>query len=154
MKHHEKHHNIHSSSNTKPQTQRETTACRSFVSLGSTISPDMKHTRHEKTLSLGGIFSFKQLSRLRATDVPAGCNSIAVSCGVWFHSLEGCKGHTHKGHREKKLNVMTFSDFSGCFQGVFGGVFRVFSGCFQGVFPYALSGYALWNLSNSGFVVL
>ena len=37
-----------------------------------------------------------------------------------------CKGHTHKGHREKVLNVMNFR--------IFQGVFRVFSGCFQGVF--------------------
>ena len=37
--------------------------------------------------------------------------------------------------------------FSGYFQGV-SGSFGVFSGCFEGVFPYALSGYALWALSN------
>ena len=30
-------------------------------------------------------------------------------------SLEGCKGHTHKGHREKVLKVMNFKVFSGCF---------------------------------------
>ena len=55
-----------------------------------------------------------------------------------------CKGHTHKGHREKVLNVMNFRVFSGYFQGVFGVFsgslrkfqesFRAFSGCFQGVF--------------------
>ena len=56
-----------------------------------------------------------------------------------FH-LERCKGHTHKGHREKVLNVMNFWIFQGVF-GVFSGVFRyfpgvsgffrVFSGCFR-----------------------
>ena len=35
------------------------------------------------------------------------------------------KGHTHKGHREKVLNVMNFR--------ILRGVFRVFSGSFQGV---------------------
>ena len=29
--------------------------------------------------------------------------------------LERCKGHTHKGHREKVLKVMNFRVFSGCF---------------------------------------
>ena len=71
--------------------------------------------------------------------------------------LERCQGHTHKGHREKVLNVVNFRIFQGVF-GVFSGyfqvffrifhgVFMVFSGCFQGVFPYGLSGYALWTLS-------
>ena len=40
--------------------------------------------------------------------------------------LERCKGHAHRGHREKVPNVMSFW--------IFQGVFRVFSGCFQGVF--------------------
>ena len=69
--------------------------------------------------------------------------------------MEGCKGHTHKGHREKVLKVMNSRDFPGCFQGdfrVFLGYFMEFqeiSGHFQGVFPYALSGYALWTLSST-----
>ena len=53
------------------------------------------------------------------------------------HPLEGCKGHTHKGHRDKVLQAMNFMAFSSCFQGVFRvfeGIFRVFSW----YFPYAL----------------
>ena len=34
--------------------------------------------------------------------------------------LERCKGHTHKGHREKVLNIMNFRVFSGYFRGVSG----------------------------------
>ena len=49
--------------------------------------------------------------------------------------LEGCKGHTHKGHRENVLKVMNFRVvFSRSFQGVFrvfSSNFRVFSGCFS-----------------------
>ena len=46
-------------------------------------------------------------------------------------ALEGCKGHTHKGHMEKVLILFEFQDvFLGCFQGVCQGV----SGYFQGVF--------------------
>ena len=55
---------------------------------------------------------------------------------VFSKSLERCKGHTHKGHREKVLNVMNFWIFQGVF-GVFSGCFEVFSGSFsifQGVF--------------------
>ena len=100
-----------------------------------------------------------------------------------MQELERCKGHTQKGHREKRvLNVRIFQgvfrvfsgcfhrekgiechefqDFSGCFRGVFIGKkvlnvmnFRVFSGCFRGVFPCALSGYALWTLSNEHHLV-
>ena len=32
--------------------------------------------------------------------------------------LEGCKGHTHKGHRENVPKVMTCRVFSGCFLGI------------------------------------
>ena len=49
------------------------------------------------------------------------------------NTLERCKGHTHKGHREKALNVMNFRIFQGVFR-VFSGYFQDFSGCFQGVF--------------------
>ena len=52
MKHHEKHHTICSSQNMKPQTQRETTASLSFISLGSTSSPDTKHGDHLKPVTL------------------------------------------------------------------------------------------------------
>ena len=44
-----------------------------------------------------------------------------------YQTLERCKGHTHKGHREKGTECPEFQDFSGCFQGVF----RVFSGYFR-----------------------
>ena len=54
MKQHGKHHTIRSSPNMKPQTQRDITAHPSFISLGSTISPDTKHTQHERTSSLDG----------------------------------------------------------------------------------------------------
>ena len=58
---------------------------------------------------------------------------IAMSFSFSFRSamqrpsiyFERCKGHTHKGHREKVLKVII------SIQGV--------SGYFQGVFPYALS---------------
>ena len=40
--------------------------------------------------------------------------------------LEGCKGHTHKGHRDKVLKVVNFSDFQGVFR-YFQGVSRYFS---------------------------
>ena len=63
-----------------------------------------------------------------------------------------CKGHTHKGHRQKVLRATSFRVFSRYFQVVF----RIFSGYFQGVFQgvserfqgwfpyaYALFGYAL-----------
>ena len=43
-KQHEKHHKIRSKPNMKPQTQRETTASRSFITLGSTNSP--RHETH------------------------------------------------------------------------------------------------------------
>ena len=56
-KQHEKHHKNRSKPNMKPQTQRETTASRSFITLGSTnsarMSTDTKHTRHETSSSLG-----------------------------------------------------------------------------------------------------
>ena len=52
-----KHHKIRSKPNMKPQTQRETTASRSFIRLGPQIPPtmstDTKHTRHETTSCLG-----------------------------------------------------------------------------------------------------
>ena len=52
--------------------------------------------------------------------------------------LEGSNGHTNKGHKdEKRLKVMNFRVFSGCFQDVFrvfSESFRACSGCFQGVF--------------------
>ena len=52
-----KHHKIRSKPNMKLQTQRETTASRSFIRLGPRIPPTMstdpKHTRHETTSSLG-----------------------------------------------------------------------------------------------------
>ena len=67
----------------KPQTQPETTAYLSFISLESTISPDAKHTRNE-TSSFWGDFQLQQLSRLRARDVPAGRSNNVVSCGVGF----------------------------------------------------------------------
>ena len=54
MKQHEQHHKIPSSPNMKPQTQRQTTASRSFISLLSISSSDTKHTRHETSSSLGG----------------------------------------------------------------------------------------------------
>ena len=86
------------------------------------------------------------------------CRNPLLTCDS--KTLERCKGHTHKGYREKALNVMNFRIFQGVFRvfsGHFHGVsgfFSVFSGCFQGVFPYALSGYALWTLSKTGWVAV
>ena len=55
--------------------------------------------------------------------------------------LERCKGHTHKGHREKVLNVMNFRIFQGVF-GVFSGSFRfrIFQGVFRVFFPMPFPG--------------
>ena len=60
-KQHEKHYKIRSKPNMKPQTQRETTASRSFITLGSTHSP-YNVTRHEthptwNNVIFGAIFS-------------------------------------------------------------------------------------------------
>ena len=70
-----------------------------------------------------------------------------------FSHLERCKGHTHKGHREKSTECQEFQDFSGCFQGVFRefqGIFRVFSGCFS-LCPFRVCPLdplnSLWNLT-------
>ena len=49
------------------------------------ISPETKQSRYETASSLGD-FQSHQRSRTRATDVPAGCSSNDVSCGVWFHT--------------------------------------------------------------------
>ena len=53
--------------------------------------------------------------------------------------LERCKGHTHKGHREKVLSVMNFRIFKGVF-GVCSGYFQVFSGSFRVSFPMPFPG--------------
>ena len=53
----------------------------------------------------------------------------------WHVILKRCKGHTHKGHREKVLKVMNFRYVQGVFRELWG-----VSGYFQGVFPFALSG--------------
>ena len=47
--------------------------------------------------------------------------------------LEGCKGHTHEGHKGKNAESQGFfRDFQGVFR-VFSGSLRVCSACFQGV---------------------
>ena len=68
----------------------------------------------------------------RPLSCPGGINpdaaSVAQSLDPCYRVslyLEGCKGHAHKGHREKVLKVMNFRDFQGVFS-VFSGIFRVF----------------------------
>ena len=89
MKQHEKHHKIRSKPNMKPQTQRETTASWSFISLAlllgvHNVTPT-RNTHDMKQRHLWGDFQLQQLSRLRARDVLARCRNYVVSCGVWFH---------------------------------------------------------------------
>ena len=52
-----------------------------------------------------------------------------------MQNLTRCKGHTHKGHREKVLKVVTFRIFSGLCQGIF----RVF-------FPMPFLGVPFWTV--------
>ena len=70
-------------------------------------------------------------------DLGEGVSGNTKRTGMSVRILERCKGHTHKGHREKILNVTLISGFFRVFSGYFQGVFREFqgiSGNFQGVF--------------------
>ena len=62
-------------------------------------------------------------------------------------SLERCKGHTHKGHREKALNVMNFQIFQGIFR-VLSGSFRIFQGIFRVFFPMPFPGMPFGPFQN------
>ena len=83
-KQHEKHHKIRSKPNMKPQTQRETTASRSFITLGSTnsptMSPDTKHTRHETTSSLG---RFSAATTVEIASQGCPCHVQQQCCFMW-----------------------------------------------------------------------
>ena len=80
MKQHGKHHTIRSSPNMKPQTQRETTAYPSFISLGSTISPDRKQPQHETTSSLAG---FPAATAVEIGSQGCPCRVQQYCCYVW-----------------------------------------------------------------------
>ena len=83
-KQHEKHHKIRSKPTMKPQTQRETTASRSFITLGSTnsptMSPDTKHTRHETTSSLG---RFSAATTVESASQGCPCHVQQQCCFIW-----------------------------------------------------------------------
>ena len=54
-----------------------------------------------------------------------------------------CQGHTHKGHSENVLVIMTFRVFSRYFQGIFRVLRRRFQGVFQGIYPMPFLGMPL-----------
>ena len=84
---HGKHNTIRSSPNMKPKTQCETTAYLSFISSGSAISPDTKHTRHETTSSLV-VFQLQQLSRCEPGMSLLSATTMLFHVGFGF--IGGC----------------------------------------------------------------
>ena len=79
-----KHHKIRSKPNMKPQTQRETTASRSFIRLGPQIPPtmstDTKHTRHETMSSLG---RFSAATTVEIASQGRPCQVQQQCCFMW-----------------------------------------------------------------------
>ena len=103
---------------------------------------------------------------LNQTDTKCAClSSVAMNRRLWIDkqailktaipfSLEGRKGHTHKGHGEKALKIINLRVFLGCFQRA-SGSFRVFSGCFQVVFRifFPMAPFRVCALDASKFSV-
>ena len=79
-----KHHKTRSKPNMKPQTQRETTAFRSFIRLGPQIHPtmstDTKHTRHETTSSL---VRFSAATTVEIASQGCPCQVQQQCCFMW-----------------------------------------------------------------------